>query len=386
MKKILAIDDNTRQLFILKKLIKVSFDNINTITTSSGAKGLKLAQKEKPNVILLDIMLQGEDGFGIYKTLKQTPETSHIPVVFLSSVEYNEENRLKAIETGADAFLKKPVDKLDLVLQLKTMLKINESNLRQKNEKQRLEELVQKKTRDLQQSEKELRELNATKDKFFSIIAHDLRGPLSAVVGMINLIYDRSLESNYSDIIKLAGLSKKSANQCFSLLNNLLEWSRMQAGKKEFTPTKLKLCDVGEEMVNLFSLSSQEKDIAIQTDCPGDITVYADGNMLKTILRNLISNALKYTHPGGIIHLSAKRKGNKIELCLKDNGLGMDREHLSKLFKIGEDVSTPGTQNEKGTGLGLILCKEFVEMHGGKINVKSEKGKGSSFCFTIPVA
>ena len=400
IKKVLAINNNQRQLKVLEKLIKISFSSIETITTTSGAKGLELVQKEKPNVILLDIILPGEDGFEICKTLKQNPETSPVPVVFLSSVDYNEENRLKAIEAGADAFLKKPVNKLDLALQLKAMLKINESNLREKSEMQRLEKLVQEKTVDLKnelkkrtkiqeklkESEKKLKELNATKDKFFSIIAHDLRSPLSAVIGMSNLIYERSLENNYTDIVKLAGLSKKSAYQCFDLLNNLLEWSHAQSGRKEFKPVKLKLCDVGEEMINLFDLSAREKAIAIQIDCPENIAVYADKNMLKTIIRNLISNALKYTNSGGKIRLSAKRKGQNIELCVKDNGLGMDNIQKSKLFKIGENVSTPGIQNEKGTGLGLILCKEFVEMHGGTITVDSQKGKGSTFFFTIPAA
>jgi PAS domain S-box-containing protein len=237
----------------------------------------------------------------------------------------------------------------------------------------------------LKQHEKELEELNATKDKFFSIIAHDLRSPLSSVVGMSDLLYERTMEGNFNDVNKISELVKNSTKQCFSLLDNLLEWAQTQSGRKKYAPGKLKLCEIGQEVINLFNLRAQQKRIDIRTTCPESIYINADENMLRTIIRNLLSNAIKYSYPGGIIEITAEQKGNMAEVVVKDNGQGMDKEKQMKLFKIGEDISTLGTNHEKGTGLGLILCKEFVEKHGGKIKVNSELGKGSTFSFTLPV-
>ncbi len=232
-------------------------------------------------------------------------------------------------------------------------------------------------------NEKQLRELNATKDKFFSIIAHDLRTPFNSILGFSELILENSKRNDFSDILKMSIILNDTVNKSFDLLNNLLEWSRMQTGRMAFKLDDCQLPLLIEKAVDLLSLSAKKKDIDIVYVSP-EITVKVDCNMIHTVLRNLLSNAIKYTSNGGKINISAVENENEVEISVKDNGVGINKDYLGKLFQLGENITTLGTDNEKGTGLGLILCKEFVEKHGGKISVESKEGKGARFYFTIP--
>lgn len=240
---------------------------------------------------------------------------------------------------------------------------------------------VQKK---LLESEATLRELNATKDKFFSIIAHDLRGPFNSILGFSELIAEKCNSGDFKDVCKMSNLLNSSAQHSFQLLTNLLEWSRTQRGKKLFKPSDVNILDIVKEEIDLVSLTSNKKNISIKKICP-DIQVFADYNMLQTVFRNLLSNAVKYSLNGGEIIVKVMREEKEVKVSVFDNGVGISKEKKKKLFNIGEVESTPGTSNEKGTGLGLILCKEFVEIHGGKIWVESIEGGGSVFYFTLPL-
>lgn len=237
----------------------------------------------------------------------------------------------------------------------------------------------------LMENEKSLQELNATKDKFFSIIAHDLRGPFNAILGFSELIVEKCQKNDYKDVCMMSGLLHSSAKHSFDLLTNLLEWSRTQRGKKIFEPKETNLVSLLDTEVELVSLTAQEKNIKIKCDC-AETTVFADYNMLQTILRNLISNALKYSFKGGEINIKVQKMKSEILISVADTGVGISDEKQGKLFNISDVESTPGTNNEKGTGLGLILCKEFIEKHGGKIRVESREGLGSTFYFTLPLS
>lgn len=238
--------------------------------------------------------------------------------------------------------------------------------------------------KELLESEAKLRELNAQKDKFFSIIAHDLKSPFNAILGFSELLMDQINEKNYGEIQEYANIIVQSSQRAMDLLMNLLEWSRAQTGRMEFNPESFDLAELMNENIALLHTSASQKSISTKKDFPQKMFVYADVAMMSTILRNLISNAIKFTHEGGEIKVSAEKKSAEILVGVSDNGVGISPKRLEKLFVIGESDSTPGTGNEQGTGLGLILCKEFVENHGGKIWAKSEQGKGSSFYFTIP--
>jgi PAS domain S-box-containing protein len=231
----------------------------------------------------------------------------------------------------------------------------------------------------------ELRELNATKDKFFSIIAHDLRNPFNALLNLSDYIIDNIEEDNKPKAIELAGYMKNSAQNAYNLLQNLLEWSALQQGGIHFNPSYNKLLPlVNEELLNLENIAIQ-KNIRIELSIAGTLIVKADQNMLKTILRNLIGNALKYTYDGGEIFIGAEKIDSTVLIKIKDSGTGMNSEEQNSLFQLNTGKSKPGTKQEKGSGLGLILCKEFVASHNGTIWVESEPGKGSTFFIRLPL-
>ena len=236
----------------------------------------------------------------------------------------------------------------------------------------------------LKESESRLRDLNVTKDKFFSIIAHDLRSPFNGILGFSAILVDQIQEKNYEGIDEYARIVQNSAKRALSLLMNLLEWSRSQTGLVKFSPEYVEIGILIDEVVNLFDDMAQQKSIELSIELPSKVIAFSDKDMISTILRNLISNALKFTNPGGKIIISAERKPDEILFSVADNGVGMKKDALGKMFRIDVGSSTKGTNNESGTGLGLILCKEFVEKHGGKIWAESEYGKGSTFFFSIP--
>ena len=236
----------------------------------------------------------------------------------------------------------------------------------------------------LKESEARFRELNATKDKFFSIIAHDLKSPFNSIIGFSSLLTRQIEERDYAAVEKYAGFIQNSSQQAFDLLMNLLEWSQSHTGRIVFTPETINIVDLINQSTELFIASAQQKSITIISEIPVNRSVFADKAMVNTILRNLISNAIKFTNPGGEIVVSTEQTQNELVVSVSDNGVGMDQESISELFRIDKNHSTLGTENEKGTGLGLLLCKEFAERLGGRIWVESESGKGSKFFFSIP--
>ncbi len=247
-------------------------------------------------------------------------------------------------------------------------------------------EMRKKVEEELRQSEQKLRELNATKDKFFSIIAHDLKNPIGAFKNVLELLYENFNDFTKEEILEIIEPLKESSTQLFSLLENLLLWSRAQTGRIQIEPIEFDIVDLIRQNINLLQLQAANKQIKIEMDVPERIFVLADINSITTVLRNLISNAIKFTQPNGKIVVSATSKNNFAEVCVEDTGVGMSKETMEKLFRIDVHHTSLGTANEKGTGLGLIVCKEFVEANGGQIWVESKEGKGSKFYFTIPLA
>lgn len=230
--------------------------------------------------------------------------------------------------------------------------------------------------------EQQLRELNATKDKFFSIISHDLRSPMSSLLGFSELLYQNE-ELSGQKRKQYIGYVYNIARNTYNLLENLLTWARSQSGHMEFHPARLNLKEKSDEIFTIFQSDAQRKKIDLINSITNDIDVIADENMLNMVLRNLITNAIKFTNTDGCITIGAESGDRSVEICVSDTGVGMSEEIKSTLFKTGLINSQPGTRNEKGTGLGLVLCKDFIEKHGGKIWVKSEPGIGSVIKFTL---
>ncbi|MDA3905666.1 MAG: HAMP domain-containing sensor histidine kinase [Bacteroidales bacterium] len=237
-----------------------------------------------------------------------------------------------------------------------------------------------------EESEAKLKESNAEKDKFFSIIAHDLKSPFDSILGFSDLIVEKLKERNYESVEEFADIIQQSSIRAMDLLMNLVEWSQSQTGRMEFNPEYFELVELIKDSELLLSGVMEQKSISLSKSVPSNAPVFADKKMISTVLRNLISNAIKFTHSGGKISIALEEKQDELLVSVSDTGVGISKEDSKKLFKIGQSYSTSGTNKEKGTGLGLILCKDFVEKHGGKIWVESEEGKGSNFKFTIPIS
>jgi len=251
-------------------------------------------------------------------------------------------------------------------------------------DKIKLNRILEGKNRLIEKSEQELRLLNASKNKFFSIIAHDLKNPLHSILGysyLLNKDYERFTEDERR---KFAFDIHQSTNNIFRLLQNLLEWSRSQTGRLNYSPVVVEYQRILDNSLSVLRSLADQKNIAIKTGNDPELKIFADPLMIETVLRNLINNAIKFTPEGGQIEVSAKEADGRILISVSDTGIGISEEEAQNLFRIDSKVKRKGTNNEDGSGLGLILCHEFVHKHNGQIWVESTPGKGSEFIFNIP--
>ena len=232
----------------------------------------------------------------------------------------------------------------------------------------------------------DLKQINDTKDKFVSIIAHDVRTPIIALIGYAEILAEDIEDLQKAEIKEFASSIVEISKQTIGLLTNLLEWSRLQTGRIEFHPAPLNAFAISENTLSLLSSNAEQKNIRIINQLEKETYVYADENMMQSIFNNLITNAIKFTNRNGQITITSSRMEDMICFAVKDNGVGMDENQKSMLFEMNKSFTTPGTTNEKGSGLGMILCKDFIEKHGGEIWVESNAGKGSEFFFTIPAS
>lgn len=245
-------------------------------------------------------------------------------------------------------------------------------------------ENVAKKHTQIELLNEELLKLNNQKDKFFSIIAHDLKSPFNSILGFSDILCEQVAEKNYQGIVEYSNIILQSSKRAMDLLQNLMEWSLAKTGRMAFNPEYFEMAELINEVILLLSDIAKRKSITIRKKLLPVSIVYADKNMISTVLRNLISNAIKFTYPNGEIIISSEVQHDELWISVSDNGVGMTKDTIEKLFRIDENYTTLGTQKEKGTGLGVILCKEFVEIHRGKMSVDSKIGEGSVFRFTIP--
>ncbi len=239
--------------------------------------------------------------------------------------------------------------------------------------------------KNLRQSNDELIQLNSTKDKFFSIIAHDLKSPFNTLMGFSEMLSLHSESKSKEDIIKASGLIFNSTRKLYLLVDNLLQWSRTQLGTTRYSPEMLDISIISSNIVSILRINAEEKDIVISLDIAAGTVAWGDKDLFSGVLRNLISNAIKFSRVGSIILIRAVEKNNLLELSVKDSGVGMTKQIADNIFNIDNNTSTEGTFNETGTGLGLVLCKEFVFLNKGNIWVESELEKGTIFTFTLPL-
>ncbi len=355
---VLVVDDTPKNLQVLgKTLYEFGY---NVAIANSGRQALDSIRKEKPDLILLDIQMPEMDGFEVCTALKESLETREIPIIFLTAMTESS-SVIKGLELGAVDYITKPFNTAELSARVATHLEIK-------------------------QSREKLSELNAMKDKFFRIIAHDLRNPFVGIIGLsenINKNLANPDKIDLNKILKYNQIIHSSAISAASLLENLLEWAKSQSGILEFNPVSLSLSQLFTKNLELISGLALKKEITIENHLVDD-TIFADELLINTILRNLLSNAVKFTSKGGKVSFSSKQTGNMMEISIQDTGLGIDSKNIDKIFRIDSKFTSLGTDKEKGSGLGLLLCKEFIEKMGGKIWLTSELGKGTIFSFTIP--
>lgn len=361
--KVLIVDDIPKNLQIVGN--RLSQHNIDIGFATSGTHAIKAVAYTNPDLILLDVSMPEMDGFEVCKQLKENKETKHIPIIFLTARTEPDEI-IKGFELGAVDYITKPFNNAELVHRVLTHLEL-------------------KRSRDtIEKQNKELKKLNGAKDRLFSIISHDLRGPLGNFRDMLDILISRPNDFDSKSVNEILELLKDSANSTYNLLDNLLNWSKSQQGTLSFQPSVFNIGDLISENILVHSGNAEAKQIAISHTFTDELPVKADKNMISLILRNLIGNAIKFTHLGGRITVDAKKIDDQVEIYVSDNGVGIDAENMKKLFNVSQHFTTFGTSNEKGSGLGLILCKEFIEKNNGEIYVESEVGKGSSFYFRIP--
>jgi len=385
---IICVDDEPIIVDALKDQLQRRFgDKLLVETSESGEEALELFKElvddgyEVP-VVVADYIMPGLKGDEMLAEMHQiSPDTRNI----LLTGQANIEGVANAVNyANLYRFITKPWDEEDLALTIKEARKsYNQTKeLKEKNiELARLNESLEKK---VAERTKDLRELNATKDKFFSIIAHDLKNPFNALLNFSEFLKDNIDETPEDDVVEYLGAMHEAAKSGYRLLENLLDWSRAQTGRLLYEPEKIYLKPIITNTFELLSKNAEEKNIELHNRVGGEEAAWADENMINTVFRNLVSNAIKYSHEGGTVKIDAKQLNGDVEVDVEDEGIGISKENISRLFRVDSNLSTKGTRDEGGTGLGLILCKEFIERNKGIIGVESEKGKGSRFYFTLP--
>lgn len=415
---ILIVDDQPNNLKVLSSVLS---DKYSLSVAESGIRALSILEKMTPDLILLDIMMPEMDGYEVCQRLKKDEKLKDIPVIFLTA-RTDIEDIIKGFEVGAVDYITKPFNFQELQVRVKTHLgfahaketiliqkaeleKSNTQLLEAHNEMQKLNEdlivahdavqehankvnLINQKLIEseykLRRTNNDLIQSNNEKDKFFSIIAHDLKSPFSGFLGLLDMLNDDSDEIGEDDRKHMISALDNSAKNLFSLLENLLEWSRIKRDAIKYYPRNIKISKPLESILSLLNPQAVIKDIEIVNNIDIDQEILADEMMITTILRNLISNAIKFTYPGGKIELNSNLSNDFFQITVSDNGMGMDEDTLGKLFKIDEQITNLGTSSEKGTGLGLILCKEFTRILGGNIEVESKLNEGSKFILSLP--
>ena len=487
--KILVVDDTPELLDITVRALKKVHQNV--LSAPNGVGCMEALRNEKPDIILLDVMLPDANGKDLAKNIKGDPEFS-VYIFLLSSLKTSSEDIAEGLEDGADGYIIRPVNQRELLAKVASACRIisaeRESRLAllkyqslfsamqeglylhemvydqqgkaidyriteanpasEKHLNIKPEDAIGKLATELYQTpeapfleiyadvvetgnpvsfdqylpplnkhfqisafspmkgkfatafsditdrklaeekielkNKELQIIIAEKDKFFSIITHDLKSPFNSILGFSELLVANAREKNYGSIEEFTTAIHQSSQRAMDLLSNLMEWAQSQTGRMIFSPKVFNLAELIDEIVSMLESAAFQKKIQIKKVTPPETIVYADKAMVSTILRNLISNAIKFSYPGGEISVSVTKNINGLDVAVSDTGIGIPKEIIGKLFQVDQNITTPGTQNEQGTGLGLILCKEFIEKHGGKIGVESEPGKGSKFYFNIP--
>lgn len=363
--KILIVDDVMSNVLLLKVLL--TNEKFAIATASNGRQALEQVEKENPDLVLLDVMMPDMSGFEVAQHLKSNPNTADIPIIFLTALN-STADIVKGFQVGANDFISKPFNKEELIIRVTHQISLVAAK-----------RLILSKTEELQRT-------IAGRDKLYSVIAHDLRSPMGSIKMVLNmLILNLPSEKIGAEMYELLTMANQTTEDVFSLLDNLLKWTKSQIGKLNVVYQDVDLVEVTDGVIEIFSMVASLKKIRIREMKPEKMMVNADIDMLKTVVRNLLSNAIKFSKENSEVLVKMEEVDGMAVVSVQDYGCGISEEGQKKLLHTDTHFSTFGTNNEEGSGLSLLLCKDFVVKNGGKLWFTSKEGEGSIFSFSIPV-
>jgi two-component system, sensor histidine kinase and response regulator len=367
--KLLIVDDVMSNVILLKSLLVR--EGYNIAIASDGVSALAALKTEKPDLILLDVMMPGMSGYEVGKKIREESEYSEFsetPIIYLTGLN-SSSDIVDGFKSGGNDFISKPFNKEELLIRISHQLY-----------------LVSAKRIITRQTE-ELRNTIVGRDRLYSVIAHDLRSPIGSVKMVLNMLaMNLTKEKIGDDLYDFLNVANQTIENTFSLLDNLLKWTKSQVGKLNVVYQNTDIVEVLADTVDTFKLVAQIKKLNLEFHHDVSIHVRMDIDMIKTVLRNLLSNAIKFSHEGGRIDVTLSEDSDFAIISVKDCGTGIKEEDKVKLFNMSTHFTTFGTANEEGSGLGLLLVKDFVTKNGGTFKFESEYGKGSTFSFTVPKA
>ena len=362
--KILIVDDVVSNVLLLKILL--TNEKFQVCTANCGNMCIEQAKAEKPDLILLDVMMPDISGFDTAVILKKDPATADIPIIFLTALN-NPSDLVHGFQVGANDFLTKPFNKEELVVRVMHQITLVAAK------------------RLIQKQNEELRATISNRDKMYSVIAHDLRSPMASIRMVLNLVVSSmSPDTIGPELYELLDKANRESEECHDLLDNLLKWTKSQTGRLNVVLQDLDLNDIVPGVVDIFEIIAQTKKIKLNyTGTPRPLTVHADNDMLKTVMRNFMSNAIKFSPEGSTIEITMHAEGRFAKVSICDHGVGIAPDRIDSIFHKGE--TTYGTGGEEGSGLGLQLCADFARKNGGDVMVESVLGEGSTFSFLVPL-
>jgi two-component system, sensor histidine kinase and response regulator len=361
---ILVVDDNKENLKVVSNFLKAEGYQIALSLNADDARNI--LEENKIDLILLDVMMPGTDGFALCRQLKEDNRLKEIPVIFLTA-KTETSDLVEGFNSGGVDYITKPFQKEELIARVNNHVALASA----KNE--------------IMKQAEQIRRINRTKDRLYSVIAHDIKSPFANISMLISTLAEGYIDAGSEEYEEILQNINSSTQETYSLLLNLLQWTRSQTGDLEISPEPISLLELITSTLRFLDPQAVKKEIKLEQNVQEGLTIEADQNMMKSVLQNLVNNAIKFTKPGGKIVINALEKDNKAMIEVKDNGIGISQANMKKLFVDEGQVTTRGTNDEKGSGLGLLLVKEFVQRNKGTISVKSKDNEGTTFTLSFPL-
>lgn len=363
--KILIVDDIPSNIMLLKAIL--SREKYNVVSASGGKEAVDIIEKDAPDLVLLDVMMPGMNGFDVCTYVRKELKLSDLPIILLTALNSNEDV-VKGFQVEANDFVSKPFNNEVLLMRIKFQLSVVAS------------------TRIIKEQSEELSKTIKSRDTLYSVIAHDLRSPLATTRMIMNYVVDEIKKYDIDpDLFEMLSNVNTISEEAFNLFDNLLKWTKSQTGRLNCIKQTIDVSELTTSSLDVLQTVAANKGIKIDIHTPQDtINVSVDIDMMKTVFRNLISNAVKFSKSGDTITVTATPEEEKVLISVSDQGCGITQENIDKIVNGKVDFSTAGTNNESGSGLGLMLTKEFINRNGGDLMLTSEIGKGSVFSFYIP--